>query len=264
MHAFLNHRSSCFMDTVLVAMFASTPAFDGLTSGPTPLAHELRAELRRLRGGAAHRVTRLRTLMGSPWDNGTPQSAVDFLHALFDKLGVKQVGWQTHRIAYVPRARAAHPADIRTSEREGFRIHLAVAGQHPSLSSLFERTETVLPPHAESHSTLSSIMLMDAPLLIFEVGRTAGATHRVEYGITGADGRIFMQVGRVEYTLVGVVCRTGGHYVGFVWGPKSGWGSYDDMHPQGAILDVDHPEFHSGRAPSRFGELFFFVQNTTA
>jgi len=140
-------------------------------------------------------------------------------------------------------------------------MHLAVPGQHAALHNALEMRETVLPPDAESHSTMSSIRLMDAPVLVFEVARTAVSTQRIEYGVTenARTARIFMDVDNEEYTLVGVVCRAGSHYVGVVWVQDTGWGVYDDTQHDGAILAISHPE-NTPAPPSRFGELFFYVQ----
>jgi hypothetical protein len=266
MYAFLNHRSSCFLDTVLVAMFSSTRDFDvclGLESPETPFAQALANEIRRLRKSndldCGWVITRLRFLMGPPWDDGTPQSAVDFLHALLDKLKVEQLGWSKHMIAYVPRDMVGGPLpDVRVSEIEGFRMQLAVAGEHKTLSNVFDIVETVLPPEAESYSTVTFSILVEAPVLVFEVGRSV-STHRVEYGITTKNGRIFMDASEAEYTLTGVVCRIDEHYMGFVWVPESGWGMYDDTQNKGAIMCVSHPE-KTNKQPSRFGELFFYVE----
>ena len=277
MHAFINHRSSCFLDTLLVAMFTTTTSFDHLfhphdnnnNNNNNIVARTLEGEVRRLRSQEADtcgwKITTLRNLLGSPWNNGHPQSAVDFLHALLDALEVKSLGTLRHVIAYLPHTRTTMLNDVRMSNVEGFRMQLAVAGQHASLVDVFKVQKMVLPPGAESYATVNGIILEDAPVLVFEVGRN-DSTARVEYGSTAARAmRIFILVKDVEYTLVGVVCRTNGHYMGFVWGEQEeeegcGWGVYDDAQENGAIVKTGHPENHSKGSPSRFGELFFYVR----
>jgi len=259
MYAFLNHRSSCFLDTVVVVMFMHSTVFDDLLQKNIPVARALANEVNRLRGkpSSGWVVAHLRELMGSPWDNGEPQSAVDFFHAVLDRLEVKYLGLHKHLIGYIPRTAPSTLADVRLSEVEGFRVHLAVAGQHASLTDVFELEETVLPPAAESYATVATIILEDAPVLVFEVGRNA-SIERVEYGRSAADTRIFIDVNDVVYMLEGVVCRISGHYIGFIWG-EGGWMVYDDARGGGEIRTTEHPERHRS-APSLFGELFFYTR----
>jgi len=224
MYAFLNHRSSCFLDTVIVVMFMQSTVFDDvLQKNHLPVARALTDEVTRLRGNPSRGwvVAHLRELMGSPWDNGEPQSAVDFFHAVLDRLEVQYLGFHKHMIGYIPRTVPATLADVRLSAVEGFRVHLVVAGHHAALTDVFELEETVLPAEAESYATVATIILEDAPLLVFEVGRNA-STDRVEYGSSATDTRIFIDVNDVVYTLEGVVCRVSGHYIGFIWG-AGGW-----------------------------------------
>jgi hypothetical protein len=202
----------------------------------------------------------VRILMGPPWDNGQAQSAVDFLHALLIALGVTSLGKQRHLIAYVPRS-STPVTDIRMSELEDFLLHLAVAGQHPSIEDIFSLHECVLPADAESYATMSGLILHDAPVIIVEIGRNA-STARMNYGTTLSSMRTFIKVNDSEYTLVGIVCRVEGHYMGFVWG-NGEWGVYDDAREGGAIVGTAHPEQHAV-APSRYGELFFYTQSTTS
>jgi hypothetical protein len=260
MYAFVNHRCSCFLDTVLVVMFLTSMKFDFILGDTTiPVVRALRDEVARLRtrNDRGWVVTQLRELMGPPWNDGHPQSAVDFFHALLDCVKVESLGKLKHVIAYVSKGADTHQ-DICTSDAEGFRVHLAVAGQHVSLEDVFEVQETMLPPEAESYATVSFMTLVAAPVLVFEVGRNAN-TDPVQYGITsgGEQARISIEVNLVEYTLVGVVCRVREHYMGFVWHPD-GWGVYDDLVEGGAIFKCKHPE-ECPNAPSRFGELFFYV-----
>jgi hypothetical protein len=259
MFAFVNDRASCFMDTVIVAMFAGTTAFDAMLNVDNDVAVALRHEVHQLRNNAPRGwvITTLRQLMGGVWNNGEPQSAVDFLQALLKLLGVVRFGRLRHMIAYIPRNRTATP-DIRWSSDEDFSIHLAVAGQHASLVDIFNLTETVLPDDADSFATVQGIVLTEAPVLIFEVGRNA-STALMSYGSTiSATNAIAIAIDKVQYVLVSIVCRVGSHYMGFIWNSVA-WGLYDDAHAGGLITAVHHPE-QTHCAPSRYGELFFYIK----
>ena len=48
MYAFINHRSSCFLDTLLVALFAYARQFDDVLHTRTPFSVALVAEVKRL------------------------------------------------------------------------------------------------------------------------------------------------------------------------------------------------------------------------
>jgi len=267
MYAFLNHRSSCYLDSVLVAMFLTHQNFqDALhvsTSSSSPLVRAVSDEITRLhslkpRGWICNDVRRH---MGAPWNTNTPQSCVDCFHALLDGMRVSSLGTLTHTITYL--AHNTTRRETHTSDVEEFRVQLAVAGQHTSLENVFEPQGTILPNHAESFATIHTIQLeQHSSVLVFEVARCDTCIQKVEYGVTSSPMlRVVMVVQDVEWTLIGVVCRTGNHYVAFVWHDEAGWGFYDDAHNQGAVVECDHPEV-THAPPSRFGELFFYGETS--
>ena len=263
MYAFVNQRSSCFLDTVIVVMF-STPAFDSLVrwhlADQNPVINALSHEVGRLRRqeeSQGWEITGFRELMGSPWNNGEPQSAVDFMHALFKACGVAGIGTLRRIHATIPRTYG--PSHAYLSDIELYSVHLAIAGQHHCLVDVLAPKLALLPAEAAAYATITGIVLEDAPVVIFEVGRTT-STACISYGTdSDTSAQISIQLNEGIYILIGVVCRKHAHYVGFIWSDLSGWGIYDDLVAAGAIRAVKHPETHE-IPPSRFGELFYFIR----
>lgn len=251
MYAFANNRQSCYMDSVLVCMFAPADCFDFMVANPlhsnAAVMSALQVEVDRLQAGG-HRSSwvlgRFRHLMGAPWNTDSSQSAVDFFHALLDAGGVKHLGTQTRVTTHTPRDTQKR-REVAVVHEDPFRVHTVIAGYHKSLRDAFSNTEYA-PPASKYFSITSSIELDVPDVLVFEVGRN-DSTHSMRYG-----DKMRINDGH-NYVLCGVVCRVDSHYVAYVW--MGGWYFYDDL--VGALLRSEHPETRK-IAPSRYGELFFY------
>jgi phosphoribosylcarboxyaminoimidazole (NCAIR) mutase len=198
--------------------------------------------------------TELREAMGSPWDTPTIQSAVDFFHALLDMCGVSNIGYQTERVTRTPRD-PGKTQEVEVTQKEGFRAHLAVAGMHESLSSVFSRVETIDVPTSEFKHVQTVVDLTYAPVLVMEVGRNTSG-ELIQYGVSTPYKHITMDIGTNTYTLMGVVCRKDTHYVAIIF-RNSKWWVYNDLMENGVMLECAHPELTPYK-PSRYGELFFY------
>lgn len=257
MLAFENDQNSCYIDTVLVCMFANTDVFDFVWEHPrTRVANLLEIEATRMRQPqqTGWVCTDLRNAMGQPWNTSTPQSAVDCFHALLDMCGVTNLGYQQEQVFRKPRARK--PVETSEATEQGFRVHLAVAGVHKSLRNVFASTEDIDVPTSEYKSVQTILELTYAPVLVFEVGRNE-SNAPVEYGDSDQDKSVRLYIrGLDTYTLSSVICRKGVHYIAFVW-KDAKWWFYDDM--LGArLVQCGHPET-TPYMPSRYGELFFYT-----
>lgn len=256
MFAYENDRNSCYIDTVLVCMFTSTHVFDFVWEHPrTRVAKLLEIEATRLRQpqGTGWVCTDLRNAMGQPWNTSTPQSAVDCFHALLDMCGVSNLGYQQEQVFRTPRA--LKPVETSEAREQEFRVHLAVAGVHESLYSVFITTEDIDVSTSEYRSVKTKLLLTYAPVLVFEVGRNE-SNAPIEYGYVREDNSVTLHVCMDVYTLTSVVCRKGAHYIAFVW-KDSNWWFYDDL--LGArLVRCGRPEL-TPYMPSRYGELFFYT-----
>lgn len=251
MQAFINHRHSCYLDSLLVAMYVGMDDFDILWERPcTNFASCLRRQVEKLHNPTPHMTTaELRKQMGGQWDDGSVQSAVDCFHAILDLCGVSELGFQNEKVVRLPRA--DKPPEIDIARLEGFRAHLAVAGIHDSLADVFSTVEHSDLPTSEYESIETVLEITHAPMLVFEVGRNH-SNARVAYGVGYRP--ITLRVGPEDYLLCGIVCRKHAHYVSFVWKDDQ-WLIYDDM--RGDLLPCAHPEL-SDFPPSRYGEMFFY------
>lgn len=261
MYAYVNNRHSCYADSVLVAMFAPSDAFTFLLDRPrTRVAGMLDKEnTKMLNLGLDNRGTTcesLRLEMGEPWSTPFDQSAVDFFHALLDMCGATHLGTQIQTLVYRPKDETK-PVEVRTMPEDTFRAHVAVAGIHDHLSDVFHHVLHTDSPSAESKSILTTISLIDAPSLVFEVGRN-DSTADVGYGYTRGDGAIYLDVDETEYMLISVVCRKNNHYTTYVWLDEQ-WHYHDGMKSNGRLTECDHLEVNNV-PPSRYGELFFYVE----
>jgi hypothetical protein len=243
------------MDAVLVAMFAPTDGFQFMLEHPrTRVAAALEVEVNKLTGESTQGwiLGQFRREMGAPWNTNSSQSAVDFFHALMDMCGFMELGTQTLSTIHVPRD-PQKPNEIGTVRGDTFRVHTVIAGYHKSLHDALLHTEH---PGTSSKYTsiVTSIQLDDPDMLVFEVGRN-DSTAPMHYGSTNRGECSTMTLGDKTYVLGGVVCRTGAHYVAYMW--MHDWFFYDDMMDSGEMVRCEHPETRR-ITPSRYGELFFY------
>lgn len=255
MYAFANDRQSCYSDSVLLCMLLMDD-FDFLMEHPrTPVSTALETEAGRLSVPQTQPwVCGLRAAMGSPWDEDSPNSAVDFFHALLDMCGVSNIGYQTEKVIRTPRD-PTRQTEVVVSRQEGFRAHLAVAGVHTSLTGAFSSVETIDAPSSEFQSVQMVLDLTHARALVVEVGRN-NSDKPMHYGESGNSNLITMCVGAQMYILAGVVCRKNGHYISMIW-KDSKWWLYDDLLEGENVVESTHPE-RTHYKPSRYGELFFY------
>jgi hypothetical protein len=257
MFAFLNSNQSCYMDTVLVCMFVPTDSFDFMLDHPqNKVAAFLSREVSKLGDIMNQRspwvITGLRNVMGNPWNTNSQQSAVDFFHALLDTCGMPDIGSQTQLTTHILRD-DSKPPEVESVE-DTFRVHTVIAGFHKNLTDAFHQVEHIDHPTSQYKTIISVIRPQQAPTLVFEVGRNA-SRGLIKYGEfdPSDNDRCTLVVGDDKYTLAGVACRRGVHYVGFIW--MEGWYYYNDLN--GELVLVENPEEQPTK-PSRYGELFFY------
>ena len=260
MFAFLNSNQSCYMDTVLVCMFVPTDSFDFMLEHPqNKVAAQLSREVSKLSDivnqSSPWMISGLRQVMGGPWNTNSQQSAVDFFHALLDTCGMPDIGAQVQLTTHIPRDESK-PSEFESVD-DTFRVHTIIAGVHEKLTDAFKHVEHIDHPTSQYKTIISVIRPQQAPTLVFEVGRNA-SRDLIEYGeLNPSDNdRCTIVVGNDKYTLAGVVCRRGAHYVGFVW--MEGWYYYNDLN--GELVLCGNPEEHH-TPPTRYGELFFDYLN---
>jgi len=246
------------MDTVLVCMFVPTDSFDFMLDHPqNKVAGLLAREVSKLGNIAKQRspwvITELREALGDPWDTNSQQSAVDFFHALLDMCGMPDIGAQTQLTTHILRD-DSKPPEVESVD-DTFRVHTVIAGFHEHLTDAFKHVEHIDHPTSKYKTIISVIRPQQAPTLVFEVGRNA-SRRLIKYGEFDPwdNDRCTLVVGNDKYTLAGVACRRGVHYVGFVW--MEGWYYYNDLNGEFVLLRGTPEEQHT--PPTRYGELFFY------
>lgn len=248
MRAYVNTGQSCYADSVLVAMFSPTSAFDFMTDRPTtPVSDALADEIRVLDsldvpGESPATCCRLRHAMGARWCEPEAQSAVDFMHALFDACSVTNLGTQDET---TERVYTDAPPETSVQSGVGFRIHTVVVGTDTTLLDAF--VNVTEPGDGRVVRVTTTITPTVAPVLVFEVAR-------MEAGAAVGYSEHF-SMGSREYSLVGVVCMRDSHYFACVH-VDGEWWLYDDTYRGGKLLDVRGPEEVYA---SVLGEIFIYV-----
>ena len=262
-------NNSCYIDSLIVAMFYTTTAFDFIFKNKSTvnLSGFLKSTVERLRANKVEGTTcsTIRDKLGGEWDENLMKASDEVLEKILQDLKIPGL-FKITAIEFV---------------QEGSRVLEAQSGtlltlnifDSPLVEHIFEETaqNQYILHFAESKVFVCTVNRVQR---ILSDGRPV-TDNKIEcnYGDNLDDGSFVLTLKTPEkyqylstngdktakYLLTGVVCHHGGnHYVAYMWDKRiKQWYFYDDINNNAKIVQINSLRA-SQYPPEFYGQMFFY------